>query len=68
MGWQGGGRGERAVIGGVVSLPLFQRVQRGGEQGMRVKWKKGLLTGYSACREKLVKEILWSKLMNKDRW
>lgn len=41
----GGGRGERAVIGGVVSLPLFQRVQRGGEQGMGAKWKKGLLAG-----------------------
>lgn len=38
-------RGERAVIGGVVSLPLFQRVQRVGEQGMGAKWKKGLLAG-----------------------
>lgn len=62
-----GERGERAVIGGVVSLPLFQRVQRGGERGMGAKWKKGLLAGYSACQEKLVKEILWPKLMNKDR-
>ena len=52
------GRGERAVIGGVVSLPLFQRVQRGAEQRMGTKWKKGLLASYSACWEKLVKEIL----------
>lgn len=33
-------RGGRAVIGGVVLLPLFQREE---EQGMKEKWKKGLL-------------------------
>lgn len=45
----GGVRGGRAwegpVIGGVVSLLLFQRVQRGGEQRVEEKWKKGLLAG-----------------------
>lgn len=57
-------RGERAVIGGVVSLPLFQRVQKGRRTGDEGEMEKGVA---SACREKLVKEILRPKLMNKDR-
>lgn len=41
----GEGRGERAVIGGVVSLPLFQRVQRGRETGDGGEMEKGVASG-----------------------